>query len=163
MLKENNINTLLPSCRVSKIYPEGHPNKAWWNFQNDCDRKWRDGGKSVFAFLLQNKWEHECVRDLSTFLVFLHRIMIPLIECGLHVNLHILDFYSWRPSTSSTYLSVLAELIRNDLSNFNTSSKVSLASILIFEALPKAWQSARRWGKVRLLLKFSTNSVHHAR
>ena len=86
-------------------------------------------------------------------LVFRHRIMTALIERGLDVNLHILHFYSWRPSTSTTYPSVLAELIRNGLSNFNTSSKASLASILIFDALLKTGQSGRRWSKVRLLTK----------
>ena len=58
MLNENNVNALLPHCHVSKIYPEEHPNKVWWNFENDHDRKWHDGGNSVFGFLLQNKWEH---------------------------------------------------------------------------------------------------------
>ena len=64
MLNENNIIALLPSCRVSNIYPEGHPNKHWWNFKTDHDCIWPDGGKNVFAFLLQNKGEHECVQDL---------------------------------------------------------------------------------------------------
>ena len=49
MLNENNINALLPPCRVSKIYPEDHPNSVWWNFENDQDRKWQVGGKSVFG------------------------------------------------------------------------------------------------------------------
>ena len=38
MINENNVNALLPSCLVSKIYPEDHPNKEWWNFKNDHDR-----------------------------------------------------------------------------------------------------------------------------
>ena len=152
-LNESNVNARLPYCGASNIYPEGHPNKEWWNYQNDCDRIWRAGGRSVFAFLLQNRWEVNYTRDLSTLLVFRHRIMMPLIERGFDVNLHILDFYSWSPSTCSTYPNVLGELIRNGLSNFNTSSKASLAAILIFEALPKAGKSVRRWGKVRLLLK----------
>ena len=70
MLNENNINALLHSCRVSNIYPEGQPNKEWRNFKKDHDRIWRHGGKSVVAFQLQNKWEHECFRDLSTLIEF---------------------------------------------------------------------------------------------
>ena len=27
VLNENNVNALLPSCLVSKTYPEGHPKK----------------------------------------------------------------------------------------------------------------------------------------
>ena len=45
------------------------------------------------------------------------------------------------------------ELIRNRLGNFDTSSPVSLASILIFEVCSNSRQSERRWGKVHLLLK----------
>ena len=133
MLNENNVNDLLPSCRVSQIYPEGHPNKEWWNFKNDHDRIWQVGGKSVFGFLLQNRWEHEYTRDMNTLLEFRHRVLLPLIDRGLAVNLHIIDFYTWDPSTKSTYPNVFAELIRNGLSNFNTSSLVSLAPIFIFE------------------------------
>ena len=77
-----------------------------------------------------------------------------LVDRGLDLNLHILEFYSWSPSTSSTYPTVLGELIRNGLSNVNTCCPVSLAAILILEALPKAKRSGHRWGRVRLLLKF---------
>ena len=90
---------------------------------------------------------------MSTLLEFRERIMIHLSERGFDANLHIRDFYSWSPSTKSTYPNVLVELIRNGLSNFNTSSQVSLASILNFEACAKANRSVRRWGKVGLLLK----------
>ena len=117
MLTENNINALLPSTHVSTINPEGHPNKERWNFQYDQDRKWQDGRKSLFGFLMQNRWEQGYTRELSTLLEFRHRIMMPLIERGLDVNIHILEFYSWDTSTKSTYPNVLVELLRNGLSN----------------------------------------------
>ena len=79
--------------------------------------------------------------------------MIHLIDRGVDVNLHILEFYSWSPSTWSTYPKVLAALIRNGLTNLNTSCPVSLSSILMCEALPKGKQSGRLCGKVGLLLK----------
>ena len=79
--------------------------------------------------------------------------MIPLIDQGLDANRHILVLYSWSPSRKSTYPNVLVELVRNGLSNLNTSCPVSLASILIFKARVKANRSGRRWGKVCLLLK----------
>ena len=143
MLNENNINALLPPYHVSKIYPVGHPNTVWWNFENDQERKWPGGDKSVFGFLLQNRWEQRFSRDMSTLIEFRQRITIPLIDRGLDVNLHILDYYSWSRSTKSTYPNELVELIRNGLSNFNTSCPVSLASILIFEACTKANRSGR--------------------
>ena len=76
-----------------------------------------------------------------------------LERSGLCVNLHILEFYSWDTSTKSTYPNVLAELIRNCLTNFNTSSQLSLATILFFESCSRTRRSTLRCGKVRLLLK----------
>ena len=152
LLNENNVNATLPSFCVSSIYPEGHPNKEWWNLQNTIERKWEDGRKSVFGFLMQNRWENGDVRELSTLLEFRHRILLPLIGRGLDVNRHMLEFYSWRPGSNSTYRSVLAELIRNGLTDFNTSAKVSLVTIVVFEAGSRVKQSTCRWAKVRLLL-----------
>ena len=162
LLNENNVNATLPSFTMSSIYPECHPDKEWWTLQNLEDRKWEDGKKSVFGFLMQNKWEYGYIRELSTLIEFRHRIMMPLIARGLHVNRHILEFYSWHPFTSSTYPSVLAELIRNGLTNFNTSSKVSLVTIVVFEAGSRVKRSTRHWAKVRLLLKLLHKLVHHS-
>ena len=80
MLTENNINALLPSTHVSMIYPEGHPYKELWNFQNDEDRKWQDGTKTVFGFPMQNRCEQGYSRDLSTLVEFRQLIMMPLSE-----------------------------------------------------------------------------------
>ena len=101
----------------------GSTQQEWWNFKNEHYRIWQVRRKSVFGFLLQNKWEHEYTREMSTLLEFRHRILMPLIDRGLDVNLHINDFYISDPSTKSTYPNVFAELIRNALSNFNTSSQ----------------------------------------
>ena len=90
---------------------------------------------------------------MGSLIDFRNRIMMPFIDRGLDVNQHIRDFYTWSPSSSSSYPTVLVELIRNGLSNFDTSSRASLAPILIFEACSHLQPSERRWGKVRLLLK----------
>ena len=152
LLDENNVNATLPSFTVSSIYPEGHPNKKWWKLENLQDRKWVDGKKSVLGFLMQNMWEHGYNRELSTLVDFRHRFMMPLIARGLDVNRHILEFYSWKPFTRSTYPSLLAELIRNGLTDFNTSSKVSLVTIVVFETGSRYKRPTRHWAKVRLLL-----------
>ena len=151
LLDENNVNATLPSFSVSSIYPEGHPNKEWWKLENLHNRRWEDG-KSVFGFLVQNRWEHGYNRELSTLVEFRHCIMMPLIARGLDVNRHILEFYSWNPFTRSTYTSMLGELIRNGLTNFNTSSKVSLITIVVFETGGRYKRPTRHWAKVRLLL-----------
>ena len=124
MLNEKNINALLTPCHVGKIYPDGHPNKEWWNFKTDHDRIWQVGVNSVFGFLLQNQFEHGITRDMSTLLEFRHRILMPLIDRGLDENLHIIDFNTSDPSTKSTYPNVFVELIRNGLRNSNISSPV---------------------------------------
>ena len=78
---------------------------------------------------------------------------MTLIDRGLDVNVHINHFYTWDPSTKSTYPNVFVELIRNGLSNFNTSSPLSLATIVIIESSTKAKRSTRRWSKVRFHFK----------
>ena len=108
LLDETNVNATLPSFCGSSIYPEGHLNKEWWNIQNNQDRKWQDAQKSVFVFLMQNKWEYGYILELSTLVEFRHHIMMPFIARGLDVNPHILQLYLWRPFTWSTYPSVLA-------------------------------------------------------
>lgn len=86
---------LLPFCQVSKIYPEGHFNKVWWNFVNSQDRIWQESTITVFGFLLQNRWEQRYTADMSTLQEFRHRIMMPFIHRGLDVNLRIVVFHSW--------------------------------------------------------------------
>ena len=163
ILNDNNFKAMFPSCWVSKIYLEGHPNNVLWNFDNGQDRKWQHGTKPVFGLLLPNRWEQRDTRDMSSLLEFRHRILRPLIDPGLEVNLHIWDFYSWDPSIKSTYLNLLVELIRNGLSNFVTSCSVSMASMLIFGAFPEGRRSGPRWSNVHLLTNISTKSVHRAR
>ena len=113
---------------------------AWWCEERDCVPNAKQMGTWV-------RPRSEYIASIPT------ANHDSLVYRGLYVNLHILEFYSWSPSTSSTYPIVLVELIQNGLCNFNTSCPVSLAAILIFEALPKARRSGRRWGRVRLLLK----------
>ena len=90
---------------------------------------------------------------MRALLEFRHRILMALIDRGLDENVHIVNFNYWNPSNSSRYPKVLVELIRHGLSNFNTSSPASLASILIFEGRTKSTQTERRWDKVLLVLK----------
>ena len=80
MLSENNINALLPPCRVSKIYPVGHPNNVCWYFENGQDRIWQDGTMSEFGLLLKRDGKFGTPRDMSTLLEFRHRIMMHLID-----------------------------------------------------------------------------------
>ena len=101
---------------------------------------------------MQNRWEQWYIRELSTLVEVRHRIMMPLIERGLDVNLHIFMLYSWDTSTKSTYPNVLVELSRNRLTNFKISP-VALDTINEFEACTRARRSTHRWGKVRLLFK----------
>ena len=102
MLTENIVNALHPSNHVSLIYPEGHHNNEWLNFENDQDRKVQDGTKSVFGFLMLNSWEQGYTRELSTPLDFRQRMLLPLMDRGLDDNLHILGFYSWETSAKLT-------------------------------------------------------------
>ena len=118
MLNEKNIPALLPSSHISKIYPEGHPNNVWWNHERE--NKWLPDGKTLFGFLLQNRSELGCNRDVGSLIDFRNRIMMPFIDRGLDVNQHIRDFYTWSPSSSSSYPNVLVELIRNGLSKGDT-------------------------------------------
>ena len=47
MLMEKNIKTLLPPCRVSKLYPDGHPNNIWSNLE--MEHKWPFDAESVLG------------------------------------------------------------------------------------------------------------------
>ena len=110
----------------------GSPNYLRLNLEKE--NKWQPDAKSVFGLLLQNSWELVCKRDMDSLFEFLNRIMMPLVNLGLDVYLHIRDFYSLSPSSaSSSYPILLVQQIRTALSNFETSSPVSLASIIIFE------------------------------
>ena len=84
---------------------------------------------------------------------FRHGIMMPMIAPGLALNRHILEFYSRDAFRRSTYPSLLSELIRNGLPIFNTSSKVSLVTIVVIEAGSRPTRSTRLWAMFNLLIK----------
>ena len=149
MLTDTTVNGQLHSCQVSKPYPVGHANHVWWFYE----RLHGLDGKCIFCVDLQNRWERSCTHDVTTLLEFRYRLMNHLVDQGLNVNLHIHDFYSLKPTSKSTFPNMLVELIRNGLTNFDTSCPLSLASIVIFEACIHTSRPDRRWAKIQLLLK----------
>ena len=93
-----------------------------------------EGTKSLFGFIMQNKSDQRFVPDLNTLVDFRHRIMRALIERGIDVNRHILEFYCWVTFIKSTSPNMGTELIRN----FNTSSNVSL--VISHSSRPTAYK-----------------------